>query len=217
MFELPSILLDSFSILPVGASIAGLIRHAERETIVVGEFGNEVALTKRGEITSQLLVGVLKDRLVEIYSSPVKRCAQTAKILEMANELMKVNFSNLLGDPGIFVQNCAKAHTYFLQNQPLHIAQHLLSEEANPDGFCISTKETVNQLVAFLLSKATKKGISLFITHDSILSVVVGVFFGEIALEKLWPDYLEAIFFWQDQDNLHVIYREHYKKLLWIS
>lgn len=205
-----------FELLPNNTAIAGLMRHAEKEIIFKDEFGNDVSLTKAGINQCQQLANKLLDKVVTIHSSPVKRCTQTAELLLAANPLLTIQKNHLLGDPGIFIQDREAAHHHFLQHQPFEIVQQLLNDQPNPTGFCHSTQKTVYQLIHFLLKQSTNIGISLFITHDAILSVVLGTLFNEIALEIVWPDYLETLFMWQSEQYLHLVYRDQGKKILWL-
>lgn len=196
--------------------IAVLMRHAEREDIPRGEFGNNVNLTIKGIEDSQLLSVLLKNSLVNIYSSPVKRCIQTAELFAINASNSKINLSSLLGDPGIFIANCHEAQTYCLQNSVFSLVQELLTESINPPGFCESTTNAVYQLINYLLLQSgNTMGLSLFLTHDAIFSVVLGVIFKEYPIISLWPNYLEALFCWQRENQLHFIYRDLSKTILW--
>jgi len=216
VIQLPEGLLKSLNVLPKQTKIVGLIRHAERYDIPADDFGNDVALMSVGIASSQLLADKLCERLVKLSSSPIKRCLQTAEILLTKAKCSAIQKNKLLGDPGIFITDRHQAHTYFMEQKSIpDLVMHLLSEQPNPSGFCVSTIKTTLKLIHILLTEITKAGISINITHDSILSVVIGVIFNELSIEKLWPDYLEGIFFWQQDDFLHCLYRGKHKCLLW--
>lgn len=214
---LPKSLLNSLAFLPDSVAVGGLLRHAERHVILPGEFGNEVDLTEDGKSSCQLLAEKLSKQLISIQTSPVKRCLQTAQLLLKAAKVQHIQTSHLLGDPGIFIVDRHHAHVYCSHHEPLEMVQHLLSKQDNPAGFCNSTTETAYELIRYLLKTVTEPGLSLFITHDSILSVLLGVIFEELTLEYLWPTYLEGLFFWQQHNLVHMVYRHYYKKLLWIN
>jgi len=215
---IPESLLDSLAILPANRAIAGLLRHAERPAIITGEFGNDLNLTENGRESCKTLAKNLSMNLNEVYSSPVKRCLQTANFLLDGVKNSQIQTSSLLGEPGIFIVNWDQAHNYCREHDPFVIVKELISKDENPPGFCSSTYNTVFDLIRFLLKKMIKDpGLSLFITHDSILSVVLGIIFEDVELEYLWPFYLEAMFFWEQDSFLHIIYRGKYKKLLWIN
>lgn len=214
---LPTGLIDNLKILPNNIAVAGLLRHAERQPFLPGDFGNEVTLTEKGIVSCQSLANKLNTQLIQLYTSPVKRCLQTAELLSSTAKFSCFKTSNLLGDPGIFIIDRHQAHDYCTQHDPVTMVRHLLSQQRNPAGFCYSTEASVFELIQYLLNAATEPGLTLFITHDSILSVVLGIIFEQIELDELWPDYLECLFLWRQQNFIHLIYRGQYKQLLWIN
>ena len=53
-------------------------------------------------------------------------------------------------------------------------------------------------------------GLHLFVTHDSLVTTTAARLLGQQLGTDAWPWYLEGAFFWQDQDDLHVQYRDQY-------
>ena len=78
---------------PPGADVALLVRHAEREEIPIGTFGEDVQLTSRGIVEAERLGRVLASRRWEgIVSSPLLRCCETAvKICRGAGTLQSTS------------------------------------------------------------------------------------------------------------------------------
>lgn len=212
---LPPGLLHSLALLPTDTPIVGLIRHAEREPFVPGDINNDVNLTLKGEMACYALTYALHGRLIKVFTSPVKRCLQTAHLLATASISNEIISHHYLGDPGIFITEQDKVHAYFLEHTVFDIVKTILSEQRNPPGFCLSTQASVANLIQFMLAEAIDSGIYLFITHDSILSVALGHLFPNIALETLWPDYLECLFFWQARQSLYGAYRNLCKPIAW--
>lgn len=206
-----------FNHLPNNKPIAVLMRHAEREEIPVGELGNDVVLTAAGKAACVKLAKKFPQVIKNLYTSPVKRCLQTAELFLPFSQAASVIHSHLLGDPGIFICDPEQASQSFMQYKPFEIVRQLLNDQINPLGFCDSTKQTVYKLIDFLLAASVQKGTSLFITHDSILSVVLGIFFAEISLEELWPNYLEMLIVWRERNSLCLAYRQHTKRFLQFS
>lgn len=205
-----------FERLPKDKPIAVLMRHAEREEIPANEFGNDVVLTESGREACVALAKKIPYAIRNLYSSPVKRCLQTAELFLPFSKAVVVVQSSLLGDPGIFIKNFEQVHQHFMRHTPAYIVRQLLNDQANPPGFCDSTELTVYQLINFLLTSSTQQGFSLFVTHDSILMVVLGILFTDIELNMLWPDYLNMLFVWREGNNLCLSYLEHDKKILWL-
>lgn len=200
-----------------GIPLAGvLLRHAEKE-IVSSQFGNEANITERGQKDCRRLKKALDNKKIMIYSSPLKRCIQTAELLSPVSKTISTN--ELLGNPGFLITDTIQAEPYFLKNTPLQIAMHLLNNSPNPPGFCHSTPTAIrvfmNHILEEIYREPTQPEISLFITHDIMLSVILGYFFPLSTLEYLWPDYLEGLFFCKDNDKLHLYYRGHGRSISW--
>lgn len=204
--------MEDFSVLPL--SPAGiLLRHAEREPIAPGTFGNDVNLTTYGKESCLKISSLLKNNHVALESSPVKRCVETAALLSNKTELSTIKTNKLLGDPGIFVLNQSLVQDYFIQYSPLQIVENLLSSFSNPPGFCLSTSEAIRNLMDYMLVNNTK--LKIFVTHDIILAIVLGYFFPQIPLKELWPDYLEGLIFWKNKNHLMMSYRNFRRSILW--
>jgi hypothetical protein len=199
------------------SSICLLMRHAEREAILSGTYGNEVNLTQAGIKSCIDWAQQFGNLTRKIYTSPVRRCLQTANVIAENASIKKIHYSLLLGDPGVFVVDRALAQNYFLASSVYSIVQQLLMPGQNPQGFCPTTQDGVKQLLNFMLSETTEVGLNIFITHDSILAVVLGYFFPDIPLEKLWPNYLEGAFFYsRDNNSLEIIYRDKSREVSWV-
>ncbi len=64
---------------PAGLPVALVLRHAEREEITSGTFGNDVSLTRRGSDSAHRLgIGLSSLMMSVVKSSPLPRCMQTA-------------------------------------------------------------------------------------------------------------------------------------------
>ncbi len=213
---LKSSFLQNLAVLPSNKPIVCLIRHAEREPFLPGDIGNKVNLTNYGQASCQSLAKVLNQRVNKIYSSSVKRCLQTAHLLAVSAIDSEVTINSFLGNPGVFIINPAKVNIYFQQQNIIDIVKYLLSSAPNKPGFCHSTSHAIMLLMQFMLDKAALPGIYLFITHDAILSTVLGYLFNDIAIETLWPNYLEGLFIWQSTQSFYGAYRDICKPLPWL-
>ena len=101
---------------PKGAAVAMVIRHAEREDIAPGTFGHDVPLTQRGRHAAHRLGTGLSCRTVGIMNtSPLPRCIQTAQaVIAGAGWATEALPDPLLGDPGPFVVDPDAAGKLFL-------------------------------------------------------------------------------------------------------
>ena len=200
------VLLDQ---VPDGAAVAIVLRHAEREEIAPGAFGNDVPLTHHGRQSAERLGAGLSSRPVDIVkSSPLPRCMQTADAV-IAGAGWKVSAAPepLLGDPGPFVVEPELAGRIFLDLGIEEIVRQQLAEDEPPSGMR-STSSGVNlvlrELASALNGPATA---SVFVTHDAVLAVLVGHLYGLPVQGFPWPDYLDALVTWPDSDQLHFLWR----------
>ena len=70
-----------------------------------------------------------------------------------------------------------------------------------------STPEGV-QLVLDSVADAlcAQGGISVFVTHDAVLAVLVGTLYGRHVDGLRWPDYLDALVLWADSDRMQFLW-----------
>ena len=106
----PFWIMELLSLGPPQADVALVVRHAEREAIPPGTFGNDVPLTNRGVGEAEELGARLSNLRPQISatSSPVPRCLSTASaILRVGDRPDGVALDWRLGDPGPFVVDAA--------------------------------------------------------------------------------------------------------------
>ena len=193
---------------PEGSAAALVLRHAEREEIPPGTFGNDVPLTDRGRRAAYHLGKGLSHRPAGIVkTSPLPRCVQTAEAIISGSSWQTGSMPDtLLGDPGPFVIDAGLAGSRILEiGIPAVVAQQLSSSEP-PDGMR-STSEGV-QLVLHSVADAlcAQGGISVFVTHDAVLAVLVGTLYGRPVDGFRWPDYLDALVLWADSDRMQFLW-----------
>jgi len=206
---------NAIAALPYRQPLAVLLRHAERQAILPGTVGNDVNLTPQGVDDCQLIAELYKDRNSQFFSSPVRRCIQTAEHLQYNPNKDNIKTTPLLGGPGVFIQCSEKAQHYILENSAITVVDMLLSSEQNLPGFCDDTRDAINRLLAFIMTKSYSKELSFFITHDIILAVLLGYLFPKINLDVLWPNYLDCLFIWKMGDSLMANYRNDCKLIAW--
>ena len=199
-------LLDS---VPDGAPIAIVLRHAEREEIATGTFGNEIPLTPHGrQSAGRFGVGLSSRQPGIVKSSPLPRCMQTADaIIVGAGWNISAVPDQLLGDPGPFVVEPELAGPLFLDLGIEEIARQQLAEDEPPKGMrstSFGVKLVLRELVTALNRQAKA---SVFVTHDAVLAVLVGHLYGLPVQGFPWPDYLDALVAWPDSNQLRFRWR----------
>ena len=194
---------------PTGSAVAIVLRHAEREEILPGTFGNDVPVTRRGLHSAHRLVMGLSPRTEGIVmTSPLLRCTQTADaIIAGSGWETAAKPDRLLGNPGPFVMAPELAGPLFADIGIEAIVSQQLAEDPPPDGMR-STSEGVQLLSDQLVVALTDQDrINLFVTHDAVLAVLVSYLYGFPVGGFSWPDYLDALVVWRGSDRLRFLWR----------
>jgi len=144
-----------------------LIRHAKKLDNSVDSKLSKEGLQNSFTYGKNLQVNNIKIDL--IISSPMERCLQTAKeIVKGYEKNIKIEKSNLLGDPGIFVNNGDSAMKIFNKYKLVDIINMQLSGK-ELDGF--SRIDTATQKL--LLFMKNNQDNVLYISHDAIITPLV--------------------------------------------
>ena len=186
-------IIDKLKEYPVNSNIALLIRHSERDKIPDGEFGNDVMLNENGINNSIKFGEDLKQYKVNaIYSSPIKRCVQTASnVIIGYGENIEIIESNDLGDPGMHVLDADIVGQYYLKNGFWEMFNNFKNGESIQG---LPKKEELKEFFYnFISSKTIESGITIFITHDSLIAFVAFVIGIKEYTEINWVDYLDGI------------------------
>jgi len=202
-------LVERLALAPHQSDVAIILRHAEREEIPAGTFGEEVPLNTRGVTTAEKLGSVLARRgPVSISSSPVWRCVQTAgAILRGGSQTKGTTLDWRLGAPGPFVVNAEASGELFLQVGILDIVRRQLTGTAPPPGMR-DTAEGIELLLGLIANDLGQLGrLGIHVTHDSILAVLVAWLYGVPIEATIWPDYLDGLLLWQSEERLNLSWR----------
>ena len=196
--------------IPARADVSLVLRHAEREDIPPGTFGVDVPLTAYGIASSEELGAALSRlrRQVEAVSSPVPRCKSTARaILRGGGWPEDVVQDWRLGGPGPFVVDEETSGSLFLQIGILEIARHQLSRVEPPVGMR-RTSEGVYLLLELTTTGLESCGrLTIHVTHDAILAVLVAYLYRLPIDDINWPGFLDGLLLWRDGDRLHFIWK----------
>ena len=186
--------------IPSRADASLILRHAEREDIPAGTFGVDVPVTAHG-IESADKLGATLSRIrsrIGVTTSPVPRCVSTAKaILRDGGRPEEVALDWRLGDPGPFVIDVEAAGALFLEIGILEIVKRQLSHAEPPAGMR-PTAEGVDLLLELTSSQLRHGGrLNVYVTHDSILAVLVAHLYGLRVGDISWPGYLDGLLLWR--------------------
>lgn len=169
-----------------------MLRHADRDKIPKGSFGNEILLNQIGVERSFNFGTELKSiPLYKIYTSPVPRCIQTSEnIVKGYGCKIDIIETKALGDPGLHIEDAELAGEYFLKYGFHKILDNYKAGKIIPgmpqhEVF----KERINEFVKKNLSD---KGLTLFITHDSLVAMYEFINKGVIYTKDNWVKYLNG-------------------------
>lgn len=173
--------------------LAVIIRHADREFIPDGEFGDAIILNEKGVAHARKFGTQLREyKANRIYTSPIKRCLQTAELInESLSNKVEIVITTELGDPGFHVTDAEKAGECYLKHgydrlyadflQDIHIEGVANKEELRTNG------------MSFFKTKTCENGLTLFITHDSLIAHFAHANGIKTYIKEDWVGYLEGI------------------------
>lgn len=170
-----------------------IIRHAERFKIEEGQQGDDVNLTPLGFKTALEYGEFMQNFNVnKIYTSPVKRCFDTAKQIAKGynNSIVEIEQSSFLGSPSAYIkdENIAFKHMNDVSFYEGYLK--LIKDESRPGFYSLSEGST--RLEKFLKLSSNKKGITLFITHDIIIAFYIFYKTQQITTKKNWINFLDG-------------------------
>jgi broad specificity phosphatase PhoE len=145
----------------------------------------------------------LGTQLISLDSSTSSRCLQTAEAIGRGSgQPVPVRANPKLGDKGVFVQDSDRNHQYMVEQGPLGLVN------AGLRGASDCGLNPVRAMTQELLQDLWKEGLlentcRVAVTHDTMLSLVLGVLSGCQALdEEDWPKMLEGVLLWVEEDRL---------------
>ncbi len=147
MHCIPPSVLHWLATVPTDAPVAMLLRHSVRGPLPENQVGDHVPLTDDGVALARELGKVLGSRLKSLQTSPVLRCVQTAEGLRTgADSSLELKTSDLLGDPGIYVVDPARAWQNWLEVGHEAVVTHLATRDQPLPGTA-QPPEAARQLV----------------------------------------------------------------------
>ena len=173
--------------------LAMIIRHADRDIIPDGEFGNEILLNGKGVANAMAFGSKLaSNKVSRILTSPVPRCVQTAEFISTGyGSALEIIPTKALGNPGLHVSDDKLAGEYYLKYGFDGIYQRFMKEEPVPGvpGAAL-LRSSIDE---FIQKNTTEEGITLFITHDSLIALYDFCLRGKVYTKENWLNYLCGI------------------------
>jgi broad specificity phosphatase PhoE len=177
-----------------GDKISLLIRHADRNKIPAGEFGNGVLLNETG-IERALNFGksLSELKINKIFTSPVERCVQTAECIAKGygKQLLEITKSKELGDPGLHISNAEIAGNFFLTEGFDELYRRIINNIEIPG--MTATRQLNRKMTDFLTKNSEENGITVFVTHDLLIAHYHFSINGKIYPKNDWVKYIDGL------------------------
>lgn len=200
-------MIEGMSLVPDNQPAALLIRHSLREELNTKTRGFDVPLTKAGVELAEQFGKALKFDVAKVLSSYAPRCINTGNaILKGAGSKQPVQVAKRLSEPGCYVSDMKVAGRSFIRLGPLEFVNAL----SKPGGLTgvLPVKEGTEEILGWLRRESASPGLSIFITHDTILATFVYCLLGRHPLIwDDWPQMLEGIFIWFKAGQAYAVWR----------
>ena len=179
----------------INNTMALLIRHADRDDIPEGSFGNEVLLNQIGQINAFNYGEKLKNQqITKIYSSPVPRCVQTAEFISKGYGKNIVIIETVaLGAPGLHINDEKIAGEFYLEHG-FDVMYKSFKNGSTIPG--METLESLNKNMNDFINENTNANeTTIFITHDMLIAFYHFSINKTIYTKENWVNYLSGISF----------------------
>lgn len=224
---LPQSMLKAIDLLPDAATPVTLFtRHSIRELLSgQGLAGYHLQLTPQGRDLAQTWGAFLveqTDRAIEqCISSPIQRCVDTAALMMQgaesinliypADDQVEIVEQGLLVEPGSFVVDIQQAAPYFKQQGALGFINSFVNDRLPGMKHPITGVMDVLELL-YLHRAQNHNGLSLAVSHDTILAAIVAVISGREQISSTdWPEMMEGMFVWFEGED----FAESHLKWIW--
>lgn len=175
--------------------ISYLLRHADRDEIPQGSFGNEILLNKKGKQNAQSFgEKLIASKINRIFTSPVGRCIQTAEFISKGyGSSIEIIETNALGSPGLHITDEKIAGDFFLKYGFDEMYNRFILGKEIPG---IPSLEELNQrITTFINENTNQNGITLFITHDMLIAFYHFSLSKKIYTKDNWINFLTGLTF----------------------
>ena len=213
---LPKSMFEAIDLLPNASTPVTLFtRHSLRELVNgQGLASYDLQLTEQGRELAyawgQYLIQNTDRAIQHCISSPIQRCVDTAALMiEGADRTDKVVNTHtieiveqrLLVEPGSFVLDIQQAAPYFRKQGALGFINSFVNNALPGMKHPITGVFDVLELL-YHTHPTQHNGLSLAVSHDTILAAIVAVISGNKQIEQSdWPDMMEGLFVWFEGED----------------
>lgn len=187
-----------------------ILRHSLRDKIPPNETGNDVLLTREGEVMAEHFGAHCNFSIARIHTSVIERCVQTANLFAKGYEQAKgktleIIPTNVLTDS--YIYDLEKAVELFKRQSPHSIITTFLRGEDLPGMRGVT--ESMKTLFSYIFADKTCDDMEIFITHDTFLIAIV-CYCHQLQPQLNdfnWPYMLEGAFLYLQGNHIHCIFR----------
>ena len=175
--------------------IALLLRHAERDEIPKGSFGNEVLLNEQGKQNAHRFGESLAEMKVnKIYTSPIERCIQTAEFITKGyGSSLEIIETTALGAPGLHITDEKVVGNFYLEYGLDEMYNRFIQGKEIPG--MPNVDELNYRITTFIKAHTTHNGRTLFITHDMLIAFYHFSINRKIYTKENWVNYMTGLTF----------------------
>lgn len=175
--------------------ISLLLRHADRDEIPQGSFGNEIVLNEKGKQNAQSFGKKLSEsKINRIFTSPVERCVQTAEFMTKGyGRSIEIIETTALGAPGLHITDEKIAGEFYLQYGFDEMYKRFIQDKEIPG--IPNINELNNRITKFITKNTTTNGTTIFITHDMLIAFYHFSVNKKVYTKDNWIDYLTGLTF----------------------
>ncbi|EEO23353.1 MULTISPECIES: histidine phosphatase family protein [Helicobacter] len=199
---------QSAAISPKNAKM--ILRHSLRDKIPPNETGNDILLTREGEVMAEHFGLHCNFSIAKIHTSIIERCIQTANLFakgykESKHKELEIIHTNILTDT--YINDLDKAVELFKTQSPYSIISAFLRGESLPG--MRGVEESMKTLFNYIFADKTCEDMEIFITHDTFLIAIVCYCHNlQPQLDDFnWPYMLEGAFLYLENNHIHCIFR----------
>ena len=213
---LPKSMFEAIDLLPNASTPVTLFtRHSLRELVNgQGLAGYDLQLTEQGRELAyawgQYLIQNTDRAIQHCISSPIQRCVDTAALMiegadrthkAVNTHTIEIVEQRLLVEPGSFVLDIQQAAPYFRKQGALGFINSFVNNALPGMKHPITGVFDVLELL-YHTHPTRQNGLSLAVSHDTILAAIVAVISGNKQIEQSdWPDMMEGLFVWFEGED----------------
>lgn len=175
--------------------ISLLIRHADRDEIPQGSFGNEVLLNEKGKQNAYSFgEKLIEKKINKILTSPVARCVQTAEYITKGyGRSIEIIETNALGAPGLHIVDEKFAGEFYLKYGFDKMYIRFMQGKKVPG--IPTVKELNYRINNFIKENSTQSGTTIFITHDMLIAFYHFSINKKVYTKDNWINYMTGLTF----------------------